>query len=798
MGNLCSGGGAPAAKEDEEAVQEGVPAAQVGIRPCFYWISEASLAEAIESGEDSERTMTLAERARWLTALAKGECQDAALVVPHFHGDPTAVFAGVFDGHGQQGRMASAFAAAEMAKLLKADHRMEPEHSGSVRGGPRRRSSIDLRMDGTRQPLAALRDACNEVDRKLADPDACGFDARLSGTTACLALVAGDQVATANVGDSRAMLVRGAPGNRLQAVQLTQDAKPELPAETARIEAAGGTVRRLRSSGGAPVGPHRVYGGGDAQSPGLAMSRSLGDCAAHALGVSAVPTFATHELTPQDQFLVVATDGLWEVMKVEDVAQFVSAWRRRPWPGWSCADALTLEAQERWKLLQPEVLVDDVGVVVILLSQPPPPGRPAPPKPPHVVRAARSLAEANLPAMRAARDYVSELPYQNYFAYLSEAESPHGSVKFALQNGSDSEGGTPPTSTQGAKLRRALSRTTIAPDGFQTEPSETAVDASTTNNSGRGDGITCGGHNVLFHTTIATEDIETGPSNGTADAPAMHKAQDEGDGGGGGRDELAEAPGTPPPAAPSARAVRDRGALTAPHVAKGWASPFEAHAGLIFPGGPALPPPAPSAQRGALPPQLPNGRPSSPAPGLPRAVAMARSQSSPDPAARRARVGAVGSIPEQYVVEPRASSVSELLRPVRKVTMSGDLQGSPLSLPALLYSPGNTPRHSGALPPRFSASPSAHTGTSSTDDSTHAGGRVGSSLRRGSASSAGLGGEGRVRGGMPRSASIAARLAATGTANHRTHLSISKSEGDFLGDAGLREILRNAGLWPYP
>lgn len=88
--------GAPAAKEDgDDALpQEGVPAAQVGIRPCFYWISEASLAEAIESGEDSERTMTLAERSRWLATIAKGECQDAALVLPHFHGDPTAVFAG--------------------------------------------------------------------------------------------------------------------------------------------------------------------------------------------------------------------------------------------------------------------------------------------------------------------------------------------------------------------------------------------------------------------------------------------------------------------------------------------------------------------------------------------------------------------------------------------------------------------------------------------------------------------------------------------------------------------------------
>ena len=70
--------------------------------------------------------------------------------------------AGVFDGHGQQGRMASAFAAAEMGRVLNSDARMEPEEAASGHG-PRRRSSIDLRMEGTRQPLAALRDACVQV-----------------------------------------------------------------------------------------------------------------------------------------------------------------------------------------------------------------------------------------------------------------------------------------------------------------------------------------------------------------------------------------------------------------------------------------------------------------------------------------------------------------------------------------------------------------------------------------------------------------------------------------------------------
>ena len=67
-----------------------------------------------------------------------------------------------------------------------------------------------------------------------------------------------------------------------------------------------------------------------------------------------------------------------------------------------------------------------------------------------------------------------------------------------------------------------------------------------------------------------------------------------------------------------------------------------------------------------------------------------------------------------------------------------------------------------------------HTGTSSTDDSTHAGRQSSGMRSRGSASSAGLGSEGRVRGGIPRSASIAARLAATGAASYRAQLSSSK------------------------
>jgi protein phosphatase 1B len=75
-----------------------------------------------------------------------------------------------------------------------------------------------------------------------------------SGSTAITALVTPTHVFVGNCGDSRAILVRG--GN---AVEMSIDHKPYLPAETARIEAAGGTVAMRRVNGD------------------LAVSRALGD-----------------------------------------------------------------------------------------------------------------------------------------------------------------------------------------------------------------------------------------------------------------------------------------------------------------------------------------------------------------------------------------------------------------------------------------------------------------------------------------------------------------------------------------
>jgi serine/threonine protein phosphatase PrpC len=55
------------------------------------------------------------------------------------------------------------------------------------------------------------------------------------------------------------------------------------------------------------------------------MSRSLGDFMSHTVGVSAEPEVQEFELTPDDQIIIVASDGIWEFMSVQNVASIAQA-----------------------------------------------------------------------------------------------------------------------------------------------------------------------------------------------------------------------------------------------------------------------------------------------------------------------------------------------------------------------------------------------------------------------------------------------------------------------------------------
>jgi protein phosphatase PTC2/3 len=92
-------------------------------------------------------------------------------------------------------------------------------------------------------------------------------------------VVLGDKCTIANCGDSRIIVgSRGKPGGALKAKDLSTDHTPLLPAEKARITAAGGWVAQDDEESEARVWLDRDM------TCGLAMSRSLGDLMFKSIG----------------------------------------------------------------------------------------------------------------------------------------------------------------------------------------------------------------------------------------------------------------------------------------------------------------------------------------------------------------------------------------------------------------------------------------------------------------------------------------------------------------------------------
>ncbi|XP_057507447.1 probable protein phosphatase 2C 24 isoform X2 [Actinidia eriantha] len=113
------------------------------------------------------------------------------------------------------------------------------------------------------------------------------------GSTAVVAIVTPDKIIVANCGDSRAVLCRNG-----KAVPLSTDHKPDRPDELNRIQAAGGRV---------------IYWDGPRVLGVLAMSRAIGDNYLKPY-VSCDPEVTVTDRTAMDDCLILASDGLWDVV----------------------------------------------------------------------------------------------------------------------------------------------------------------------------------------------------------------------------------------------------------------------------------------------------------------------------------------------------------------------------------------------------------------------------------------------------------------------------------------------------
>jgi protein phosphatase 2C family protein 2/3 len=142
-----------------------------------------------------------------------------------------------------------------------------------------------------------------------------------AGTTACVALLRDQRLVLSNSGDSRAVMARRSKdGGGYTAIDLTKDQNPDLPEEQARIEKMGGFV----SPPPEPGLSARVWLDADCTQIGLAMARSIGDHAVKEVGVIAEPVVSFQDITEEDDFVIFATDGVWEFISSEEAVKVVA------------------------------------------------------------------------------------------------------------------------------------------------------------------------------------------------------------------------------------------------------------------------------------------------------------------------------------------------------------------------------------------------------------------------------------------------------------------------------------------
>lgn len=225
--------------------------------------------------------------------------QDEALVITGFlsHLQKPLHLLAVFDGHGSEGHKAAKAAKKEFPIVLE--------------------SLSDKLLE---DPQAALKSAFHTVNETLSnDPS---WDSYLSGTTAVLALIIDNVLHVAHVGDSRLVLIKQ-DDDHLIGTALTQDHNCENEIEKNRVIAAGARVEQLLFEG-KHDGPFRLFKG-SLPYPGITVTRSLGDVAAQRIGVICEPSVTSFTLDESIKYIILATDGLWDGISIEECASIISA-----------------------------------------------------------------------------------------------------------------------------------------------------------------------------------------------------------------------------------------------------------------------------------------------------------------------------------------------------------------------------------------------------------------------------------------------------------------------------------------
>ena len=208
------------------------------------------------------------------------------------------------------------------------------------------------------------------------------IDSDLSGSTCISVIYTPKKLIIANIGDSRCVLGKCIEKDnfgekdeiigekkekniRWVAQNLSRDHKPTIPEEAERILKIGGRIRPMKDDDGEFIGPLRVYMK-DRDMPGLAMTRSFGDYFGSTAGVISEPEVSEYFFQPEDKFIVLASDGLFEFMESQEVIDIIKDYYLKN-DIVGCCEYLYKESSRKW-IKEEEDTIDDITIILVFFD----------------------------------------------------------------------------------------------------------------------------------------------------------------------------------------------------------------------------------------------------------------------------------------------------------------------------------------------------------------------------------------------------------------------------------------------
>jgi len=219
---------------------------------------------------------------------------------------PPKSFFAVYDGHG--GYEVARFASRHVHKILEESEKFKSgDIGGALVDAYIATDDLMLTADGLKELKEIHETYALNTDSPFGMADTSSV---MIGCTAVSCVVDFDKrvVTCANSGDSRCIVSEAGKSQR-----LSEDHKPQLESESRRITAAGGRVMNGRVNGN------------------LNLTRSLGDhqykqdkaLKPEEQIITCVPDIKSYDLKDETDFLLLACDGIWDVMPDQEAVNFI-------------------------------------------------------------------------------------------------------------------------------------------------------------------------------------------------------------------------------------------------------------------------------------------------------------------------------------------------------------------------------------------------------------------------------------------------------------------------------------------